>query len=48
MDSRELLTDFEKAVRQLQAALGISAEHDVIKAGASSISSFHSSSRGKQ
>jgi len=33
MDSRELLLDFKKAVRQLQAALGISAEHDVIKAG---------------
>jgi len=33
MDSRELLRGFKKAVLQLQNALGISAENDVIKAG---------------
>jgi len=33
MDSRELLTDLEKALVQLQGALKLPAENDVIKAG---------------
>jgi len=33
MDSRELLIDFKKAVLQLQNALSLFAENDVIKAG---------------
>ncbi len=33
MDSRELLKDFEKARAQLQEALELPAENDVIKAG---------------
>jgi nucleotidyltransferase substrate binding protein (TIGR01987 family) len=33
MDSRELLNDFKKALNQLQGALNMPAENDVIKAG---------------
>lgn len=33
MNSRELLNDFQKAVTQLQAALCLPAENDVVKAG---------------
>ena len=33
MDSRELLVDFKKALVQLQDALQLPAEHEVIKAG---------------